>query len=206
MSPVPHPKRSQISTPLLTKLTGVRSVPDLGTLTTPITGRTNTVIVQRSWGLLDKGNLYGPKFQFHEYARVRNAFTGAMMHFALSAGILAFSIYPIRWLLKKLIYQPGDGPTRESTAGDFLEYRVIATADTPEGNKRAMAKMRWKGSMYDMSGTFLAEAAMTILKDEETEAKKLGGGILTPATLGKKFIERLNDVEKCRFEAEIMPY
>ena len=126
------------------------------------------------------------------------------MHFALTTGIIACSIWPIRWLLKKLIYQPGQGPTRESTAIDMLEYRAIATADNPEG-KRAMAKMRWNGSMYDMSGTFLAEAAMTILKDE-TGAKKIGGGILTPATLGSKFIERLNSIEKCKFEADIMPY
>ena len=41
----------------------------------------------------------------------------------------------------------------------------------------------------------LAAAANVILRGrlEETEAGKLGGGILTPATLGEQYVETLND-------------
>lgn len=35
---------------------------------------------------------------------------------------------------------------------------------------------------------------MVILRGGETEAKKLGGGILTPATLGDEYVERLRAV------------
>lgn len=34
---------------------------------------------------------------------------------------------------------------------------------------------------------------MVILSGKETEAKKQGGGILTPATLGDEYVQRLRD-------------
>lgn len=48
--------------------------------------------------------------------------------------------------------------------------------------------------MYYFTGLALAEAAMVVLRGGETEAKKLGGGILTPATLGDEYVERLRKV------------
>lgn len=43
-----------------------------------------------------------------------------------------------------------------------------------------------------VTGIFLAEAALSLLKDDVT-AKKFGGGFLTPATLGEPYIDRLRD-------------
>ena len=51
-----------------------------------------------------------------------------------------------------------------------------------------------KGSLYYFTGLAISEAAMVILRGGETEAKKLGGGILTPATLGDEYVERLKKV------------
>lgn len=48
--------------------------------------------------------------------------------------------------------------------------------------------------MYSFTGLAITEAAMVILRGGETEAKKLGGGILTPATLGDEYVERLRAV------------
>lgn len=50
--------------------------------------------------------------------------------------------------------------------------------------------MKWEGSMYRLTGVFAAEAAITLSRDK-TLAHDLGGGILTPATLGAPFVERL---------------
>lgn len=50
--------------------------------------------------------------------------------------------------------------------------------------------MRFDGSMYHLTGIFLAEAAITIARSE-TFAHELGGGVLTPATLGARYLERL---------------
>jgi short subunit dehydrogenase-like uncharacterized protein len=40
-----------------------------------------------------------------------------------------------------------------------------------------------------VTGILLAQAALSILKDEHD----LSGGVYTPACLGQKFIDRLND-------------
>jgi short subunit dehydrogenase-like uncharacterized protein len=74
---------------------------------------------------------------------------------------------------------------------DRIEYRTIATADQDTLRpQRAISRTVWHGSVYYLTGVFVAEAAMTILNDH-TMAKELGGGILTPATLGQPFIDRL---------------
>lgn len=43
-----------------------------------------------------------------------------------------------------------------------------------------------------VTGILLTQAAITLLKDDVV-AKKFGGGILTPATLGQPYIDRLNE-------------
>ena len=50
--------------------------------------------------------------------------------------------------------------------------------------------MRFNGSMYHFTGICLAESAL-ILSREKTHANDLGGGILTPATLGQSYLDRL---------------
>lgn len=44
-----------------------------------------------------------------------------------------------------------------------------------------------------MSGLLVSQAALSLLKDDVT-AKKLGGGFMTPATLGQPLIDRLADL------------
>ena len=44
-----------------------------------------------------------------------------------------------------------------------------------------------------MTGALLAEAALIIARDE-AYAHELAGGILTPATLGEKYLERMEIV------------
>lgn len=44
--------------------------------------------------------------------------------------------------------------------------------------------------MIVVTGIFLADAALTLLKDD-VPANKLGGGFLTPACLGQAYIDRL---------------
>ncbi|KAA6413668.1 MAG: Saccharopine dehydrogenase Homospermidine synthase [Lasallia pustulata] len=203
MSPVPRPK-SVRSTPFMSKLLGVRSVPDLGTLTTSITAGPNAAIVYRSWGLFDGGDFYGHNFEYHEYMRARNAFTGVALHFAIAIGMVALAIPPVRWLLKKLVTVPGQGASREAADKETLELRSVAAADQDGPNpKRALAKLRWEGGMYYLTGVFLAEAAIVILRDDRT--KRLGGGLLTPAMLGQPFIDRLRKAG-LKLETQLVSY
>lgn len=194
LSPIPpNPSSSGVS--LVQMLTGVKTVSDLGTLTTSIQGPVDRTQVYRSWGLMDAGKFYGSAFRFHPFMTVRNAFIGLLVHSMLALGGLALVLPPVRWLLKKLVYAPGQGPTKDEVKSDRVEYRAIATAETsdPAEPKRSYGRLTFHGSMYHMTGVFLAEAAISLLKDESL-AKEMGGGVLTPATLGAGYIERLQKV------------
>ncbi|KAG8627396.1 hypothetical protein KVT40_004879 [Elsinoe batatas] len=194
VSPVKTQDRS-VSPSLIQKLTGVRSVPDLGTLTTSLQGAVDRTQVYRTWGLLDSGKFYGSSFRFLPYMTARNVFVGMLTHFAIAFGGLALLLSPLRALLKRFVYAPGDGPTRDESKHDYIEYRAIAEADSPDPSdpKRVFGRFAFEGSAYHMTGVFLAQAAISLLRDESL-AKELGGGVLTPATLGAGYIERLQKV------------
>lgn len=187
ISPIPGPKTPNPNS-WVTRILGLRSVPDLGILTTSIGGTIDTAIVQRSWGLLGGDDFYGPNFYFSEFMKSRNYLTGIAIHFAILFGSVALAIGPLRHLLKKFVYQPGDGPTKEEVRNDRIEYRGIGIPDVQTAKPpRAFCKASFEGSLYAFTGVLLAEAAMTILKD----APELSGGVYTPACLGQSFIDRL---------------
>lgn len=189
LSPV-QPQPSASSQSVMSKILGVRQDKDLGILTDWIQAKVDAAIVQRSWGLLDGGKLYGPKFQFNEYMAAKSTLSGVLVHFGMVFGMVLLALPPVRWVAKKLVYQPGDGPEIESTKNDYANYKAVGIADSSK-QERAIAEFKFKGSMYYFTGLALAEAAMVVLRGGETEAKKLGGGILTPATLGDEYVERL---------------
>ena len=206
MSPIPGPGREHPAS-LITKMLGIRKDQHLGTLTTSVAGGPNTAIVHRTWGLLGGPKGYGPKFQYNEYMSVRNSFVGAVVHIALMVGLFALAIPPVRWLIQMAahnIYAPGQGAEKEVTKNERLEIRAIAEADQDIPNPQlAMAKFCFNGSLYSLTGILLAEAAMVILEDDSL-AERLGGGILTPAMLGKPFVDRLRKVGVL-LESRIMP-
>ncbi|KAL1305831.1 hypothetical protein AAFC00_003992 [Neodothiora populina] len=194
LSTIPAPPQASTSAPLAQRLLGVRTVRDLGTLTTSLQGGADATIVHRSWSLFDQGKYYGPGFIFSPYVHVRNFLTGIMVHAAIVFGTLFLLLSPVRWLLKKLVYQPGQGPSKQDSKHDHLEYRALATVDSeadPSDPKRITARMRWEGDLYYLTGVFLAEGAITLARDETFRAREIGGGLLTPATLGAPFLERL---------------
>ena len=85
---------------------------------------------------------------------------------------------------------------------EYCEWRAVANADVSDHTndpKRAYARMRWNGSMYHLTGVCLSESAL-ILAREKTFAHSLGGGMLTPATLGGNYVEKL---QKAGMELEI---
>ncbi|KAL9001523.1 MAG: hypothetical protein Q9169_000098 [Polycauliona sp. 2 TL-2023] len=206
LSPVPGPEASDAS-PLATKLLGVRKIQHLGTLTTSITAGPNVAIVQRSWGLLGGPKSYGPKFQYNEYLRVKNSLAGFIIHAALCLGFLAMVVPPTRWLIQWAahnFYAPGQGASKDMTAKDAFELRAVAEADQDVPNPRmAMAKFRYDGGIYYLTGVFLAEAAMVLLTSDDLTTK-LGGGLLTPAMLGQSLIDRLRNAG-VSLESRIMP-
>jgi hypothetical protein len=149
LSPIPGPK-SRSSASLLTKIFGVRFYPPLGLLTTALQAGADMPIVQRTWGLLGGSKLYGPNFYYEQYMRTNGYLRGIALHFAINLGMILLAIPPVRWLLKKLIIAPGDGPTEEESRHYRGEYRAIATADvaTPGPKPMAYCRAYFEGGMY----------------------------------------------------------
>ncbi|KAF1847323.1 uncharacterized protein K460DRAFT_306376 [Cucurbitaria berberidis CBS 394.84] len=184
---------------LLYRPFGLISVPELGGVqTTGLMAGVDTCIAHRSWGLYQSsGNPYGPKFRFNEYMRSSNILTGFAFKLVLGLAGLFLAIPPTRWLLAPLIKKfvipsPGEGPTRESMKNDFMSYRGLGIA---EDGKKVTAKLDIAHGGYAATAITLSAAAQVILRGrlENTEAGRLGGGILTPATLGDQYVETLND-------------
>ncbi|KAL4728548.1 hypothetical protein ACLX1H_005299 [Fusarium chlamydosporum] len=178
-SPIPHKEPKRPKSTLLEMIFGVRSVPNLGLLTTSIAGTTDVAVVERTWGLLSetpsrKEEFYGPNFVWQERMKARNWLHGIFLHWLLIVGgILLVSAAPLREFLKKRVTQPGQGATSEDTAKDSVEYRGIAH---PDSEKLAVTAI------------LLGEIAATILEDEV----ELNGGSYTPACLGQGLIDRLD--------------
>lgn len=82
--------------------------------------------------------------------------------------------------------------TCRAAQSEFYRNTAIATADTTE-HQRIIAKSGFSGSIYLFTGICLAEAALTLLRGDETDAIRIGGGFLTPATLGRAYIDRLRN-------------
>ena len=206
LSPLKGPKHSEV-VPLAARLLGVRKVQHLGTLTTSIGAGPNVAIVQRTWGLLGGSKAYGPRFQYHEYMRVKNSLAGVIIHSAIGLMFVAIIIPPIRWLIQYVahnIYAPGQGASKEMAAKESFELRAVAEADEEVSNPRkAMGKFRYDGGIYYLTGVFLAEAAMVLLRDDNV-VQNLEGGLLTPAMLGQPFVDRLRNAG-VTLECRIMP-
>lgn len=175
----------------------MRTLPHLGLVIPSPGAGPNVNIVQRSWGLQDRGAYYGPRFSYHEYASVRNRLVGWLVHTAIMLGALSLVFPPVRWLAKKLVFAPGQGVSREDAARDRMEFWAVATADEGEGGgqggaeaQAGVCEVSVRGGMYYLTGLLLAEAAMVLLEDEGLVAR-LGGGLLTPAMLGQRFVDRI---------------
>ncbi|KAJ5952812.1 uncharacterized protein N7479_011225 [Penicillium vulpinum] len=187
---------------ILAKLFGVRSIRDLGTVTTSPSGICDMTVVHRSSSLMPE--LYGQNFVFHQFLSVRNALIGVAIHIGFLIAVSLLALPPVRWLVRKFVFAPGTGPRREDSKNDILEYHAIATADSPSP-QRVFGKITYHGGMYPFTGLLLAEAAMVILNEEDKIKKVSRGGIVTPATLGQDYVDRLEKVG-CKIETKLFQY
>ncbi|KAG6006124.1 hypothetical protein E4U21_007360 [Claviceps maximensis] len=196
LSPIPSTSEPRTQGSFLQGLLGVMSLPNLGIVTTSIAAKTDQAIVTRTWGLLHetssrKGEFYGPKFTWAEYYKARNWLHGIAVHFALAiSALLLVFVPPFRTLVKKFVYQPGEGVSREDMAREEVEYRGTATPDIDINTtgKQAFCRAWFHGSLYALTGVFLAQGALTILEED----LELDGGLYTPACLGQGYLHRLN--------------
>ncbi|KAF2734764.1 hypothetical protein EJ04DRAFT_492775 [Polyplosphaeria fusca] len=192
------------SSSLFYRLLGLQNIPELGGVqTTGPMASVDTCIVHRSWGLYhqssDSSLSYGPRFRFLEYMRARTTLAALVIKlgFGVFGVLMAFPLS--RWLLTPLITKfvipaPGEGPKKEDMKNDFMTYRALGIADS-KGQEKVVGSLESKHGGYGTTGLTLSAAAFVILKGDlaNTEAGRVGGGILTPATLGEPYVEMLRE-------------
>ncbi|EWC44495.1 hypothetical protein DRE_06763 [Drechslerella stenobrocha 248] len=196
--------------------TPVFTHPVLGTLTSWLQATPDRAIVMRSWGLAQlyapETLSYGANFAFAEFKRARNALEGLVVCVAIAVVSVGVLFAPFRWLARRVVMQPGFGPDQaafNSGRQGSLEWRAVGVADDSdydgEGRtkkREVLASLRYEdGDCYAITALLIVEAAFTILdlqKDggvgEDCLARKIGGGVLTPACLGEPYIKRLDAV------------
>ncbi|KAI1469206.1 uncharacterized protein F4812DRAFT_422322 [Daldinia caldariorum] len=194
LSPVPNSKEAPKPS-FLSRLTGLYTIPKLGLMSTSLTAGTNTAVVQRTWGLFKQvpslqKQFYGPNFTYREFVRAKSHLRGMAMHYALAVGTVLFMFCPpVRKLVLKYAYQPGEGTSKDNQAKEYIQFRGVATPDIqPSIGKQAWCKAEFSGGLYYLTGVLVSQAACTILQDD----LDLPGGIYTPACLGQGYIDRLN--------------
>lgn len=154
---------------------GLRKDSSLGLLanTSPSAAQ-NQALVHRSWALLDGGKRYGTNFFYNEYEEVPNTIEGIRA----------------RMGKRRRVIDVGCRKDKESR----LSLRVVAVADQ-EGPfpDRALAELSYHGDIVQLTAALVVQAAATMLYNNEW-LKRIGTGFLTPAVLGKPFVERLRGI------------
>ncbi|KFY37266.1 hypothetical protein V494_04847 [Pseudogymnoascus sp. VKM F-4513 (FW-928)] len=181
--------------------------PFLGPLTFNPSAMTDRATVMRTWSLLqvhgEENERYGDSFSLNGYQRASSMLQGWFSFLGMSVAVLfVILIPPIRSLLKWMAPPPGTGPEVGKHENHFVEWRAVVSAGAngiDTGNK-AIGVMRVDMDVYNCVAMMVSEAALTLLeqqaavgegKQASSLAMSLGGGILTPATLGWDYINKL---------------
>ncbi|KAG8674646.1 hypothetical protein FPOAC1_000617 [Fusarium poae] len=181
---------------------GVQVVDGLGALVQSSHSQIETAIVGRSWGIYAEegpGSLgpesYGTNFFFSSRMKCSNpssAWAFRSTYTILESAIT--KIPPLRYLVTRM-FPPGTGPSEEVRKGHYFKYRVVAVPDEKEGKPapRVEVKFEYDGDPYVFTSVALIQAALVLLQGDTTAHTR--GGILTPASLGESFAERLKQPE-----------
>ncbi|HEX5277018.1 MAG TPA: saccharopine dehydrogenase NADP-binding domain-containing protein [Fluviicoccus sp.] len=158
----------------------------------------NTRVVHRS--NLVGGN-YGADFRYDEAMMTGSGFKGRAIATGIGAGLAGFlasaALPPTRFLLEKVVPQPGEGPTPEEQEKGGYDFRFFGR--TANGQKIVVKVTGDRDPGYGSTAKMLGEAAVCLAL--ETDKAKVGGGFWTPATaFGDKLVKRLVDHAGLTFE------
>ncbi|KAF8161736.1 Saccharopine dehydrogenase-domain-containing protein [Mycena galopus ATCC 62051] len=181
-------------------------------------GPPNRAVVQRSWGLLeaeaaqDKSYLhYGPAFKYDEFWVAGGRVRALLLTFVMTVGLGAMLITPFRWLLKKVLPKPGEGPSESVRNNGYMKVTNLTTAVPSPGRA---APLQVKTIMvgqgdpgYKLTSAMISEAALSLALAARDALPAIGrrGGVLTPATaLGDVLVERLATSGRITFESNVV--
>ncbi|RGP60026.1 hypothetical protein FLONG3_11011 [Fusarium longipes] len=204
MSPVPRAEKEIVKHGILPPPSafGVQTVDGLGALVGSSHSQIETAIVGRSWGLyVGDGpdslgpQSYGKDFFFSSCMKCSDPLSA--WAFRTSYTILENAITklpPLRYLATQM-FPPGTGPSEEVRKGHYFKYRTVAIPDQ-KGDMSAPkveVKFEYDGDPYVFTSVALTQAALVLLEGGTSAHRR--GGILTPASLGGGYVERLKQPE-----------
>ena len=170
---------------------GVQNLDGLGSLVISPQEQIERGIVGRSWGLFEEDEGYGKNFFFSSRMRLPSSLAAWFFRTLFIFFTPLLNLSPIRTLVGKHLFPAGTGPSAEKRKRHYFKYRTIGVADTDDAlRKKVEVDFEYDGCSYEFTGKTLTEAAILLLEGG-TEAHRRGGGILTPAMLGEKYVERL---------------
>ena len=158
----------------------------------------NTRVVHRSNAL--QNARYGKEFTYDEAMMTGRGSKGRLTAYGVTAALgtfmMASAIKPSRWLVEKLVPEPGQGPSQEDQDKGFYDLRFIGrTAD----DKAIITKVTGdRDPGYGSTGKVLGQAGLCLAFDIKDD---VAGGFWTPASaLNGKLIERLTSHAGLTFE------
>jgi len=147
----------------------------------------NTKVVRRSHALA--GLPYGADFRYDESQLCASRAKALLSAGGLGAVMAGTFFSPTRALLKKVLPDPGEGPSEETRNNGFFEFWAHGT-DGDNNLKVKVAGKRDPG--YGATSRMLAQAGLCLAQDELS----VGGGIWTTASaMGDALLTRLPSVD-----------
>lgn len=151
----------------------------------------NTRIVRRSAAL--RGHAYGSRFRYREAMSAGRSPLSPLIAVGVAGalgGLLAgLTFPPTRYVLDKVLPEPGDGPGERSRDKGHFTMDTFTTTST---GARYAARFQAQGDPgYKATAVMLGESALALVLDRDALPAS-GGGVLTPATgIGDALVGRL---------------
>jgi short subunit dehydrogenase-like uncharacterized protein len=150
----------------------------------------NTRVVRRSNALRDWG--YGRRFRYREVMDFGSGGAGRLKALGMGGGMAALTVGlalpPSRFVLDRVLPDPGTGPNEELVRHGFFSIEIHAR--TPAG-ERWVCRVAAQGDPgYGATSVMLGESALALGLDADELPDR--AGVLTPATgIGLRLADRL---------------
>lgn len=159
-----------------------------------VMARINSRIVRRSAALYAAwGQPYGDSLVYDEALELRSRWKGVSMSLGLGAAEALMRTRPGRALVRRVMPDPGEGPSEEQMDRAFVRVRYIVEA---ADGRRALGTLSAQGDAGNRVTVRMAcESALALLQPVALPGGRERAGLLTPATtFGQVLLDRLRAV------------
>lgn len=175
-------------------------------------GRGSNIISSTSGATLEQvqSQAYGPQFKYEEFMKTRTRLQAVILGIGMAMTVLCMVyIPPIRWLAKRIVTQPGMGPSEEQMKDGYIEVTNISSSVAGANSSQIHVRSVMSGQGdpgYTLSSIMVSESALALLLNYDS-LPSLGrqGGVLTSmSAMGDVLIERLKDTGRFKFESSVL--